>query len=208
MKFLLGLATTAAMAVTPTTAFTANLSTVSHRDIRLAATRVDSSTLIDEAMKLTKKFGATSAEARLAWEAVEEIDSSDNSAATMGNLNEECEVEVEVVSQDCVEYGEALDEVQDLIASTEQVGVSTSGVEPVKLSAQSGVTGTNSPELKAALEEAQTVTLKMGIASSEAKLAWETVEEIAASGNNNALGGVLGLIDTADALEELNKKIL
>jgi hypothetical protein len=40
--------------------------------------RVDSSDLVNEALEISKKFGATSPEARLAWEAVEEVDASDN----------------------------------------------------------------------------------------------------------------------------------
>ena len=41
--------------------------------------RVDTSDAIQEAMKMSKKYGATSKEAALAWEAVEEMDASDNS---------------------------------------------------------------------------------------------------------------------------------
>jgi hypothetical protein len=40
--------------------------------------RVDSSALVKEALEISKKFGASSPEARLAWEAVEEVDASDN----------------------------------------------------------------------------------------------------------------------------------
>ena len=40
--------------------------------------RADSSGLIKEALAASKKYGASSPEARLAWEAVEEVDSSDN----------------------------------------------------------------------------------------------------------------------------------
>jgi hypothetical protein len=40
--------------------------------------RVDSSDLVEKALATSKKFGASSAEARLAWETVEEVDSSDN----------------------------------------------------------------------------------------------------------------------------------
>jgi hypothetical protein len=40
--------------------------------------RPDSSVLIQDALAASKKFGAASSEARLAWEAVEEVDSSDN----------------------------------------------------------------------------------------------------------------------------------
>lgn len=40
--------------------------------------RPDTSKYVDEAMAASKKFGATSKEARLAWEEVEEMDSSNN----------------------------------------------------------------------------------------------------------------------------------
>ena len=42
------------------------------------AAKVDSADLVKEAIQISKKFGATSPEARLAWEAVEEVDASDN----------------------------------------------------------------------------------------------------------------------------------
>jgi hypothetical protein len=38
----------------------------------------DSASLIEEALATSKKFGASSPEARLAWETVEEVASSDN----------------------------------------------------------------------------------------------------------------------------------
>ena len=44
----------------------------------LQASRIDSSDLVAEALAISKKFGASSPEAALAWEAVEEVDSSDN----------------------------------------------------------------------------------------------------------------------------------
>ena len=40
--------------------------------------RTDSSDLIQQALAASKKYGASSPEARLAWEAVEEVDSADN----------------------------------------------------------------------------------------------------------------------------------
>ena len=40
--------------------------------------RVDTTDAIQEAMAASKKFGPTSKEARVAWEAVEEMDASDN----------------------------------------------------------------------------------------------------------------------------------
>lgn len=40
--------------------------------------RPDTSGLVKEAMEASKKYGATSKEARLAWETVEEMDASTN----------------------------------------------------------------------------------------------------------------------------------
>lgn len=44
----------------------------------LSNARVDSASAVAEALEISKKFGATSKEARIAWENVEEMDSSDN----------------------------------------------------------------------------------------------------------------------------------
>ena len=44
----------------------------------LQSARADATELIQEAMAASKKYGAASPEARLAWEAVEEVDASDN----------------------------------------------------------------------------------------------------------------------------------
>ena len=44
----------------------------------LLAARADSASLVEEALAASKKFGASSPEARLAWEAVEEVSASDN----------------------------------------------------------------------------------------------------------------------------------
>merc|ERR550539_1407446 len=84
---------------------------------RHMSTRADSSALVEEALKISKEFGATSPEARLAWEAVEEVDASDNSAATKGSLDEECEVEP--VNPDCIEYSKNLDELATLLEANE-----------------------------------------------------------------------------------------
>ena len=48
--------------------------------------RVDTSELIEEALAASKKYGASSPEARLAWQVVEEIDGSDNNKARVQGL--------------------------------------------------------------------------------------------------------------------------
>jgi pantoate kinase len=74
--------------------------------------RPDTSRLVEEAMKITATHGLTSSEAKVAWEIVEEVDASDNSQATKGNMDEECEVEA--TSDDCLDYGRFLDELNVL----------------------------------------------------------------------------------------------
>lgn len=77
MKFSLALASIA-LAASTTDAFTASLRSSKVSLTRAMAVRTDSSELVKEALEISKTFGATSAEARLAWEAVEEVDASDN----------------------------------------------------------------------------------------------------------------------------------
>ena len=62
-----------ASAFAPSSAWKTRAATTS-----LAATRPDTSQAVAAALEASKKYGATSPEARLAWEAVEEQDASDN----------------------------------------------------------------------------------------------------------------------------------
>ena len=86
MKFafaslLLALATTT---TTTTNAFTVIVAAPSRQTAKSitvalkAAVRPDTSKIIQEALAKSKEFGPTSTEARLAWEAVEEMDASTN----------------------------------------------------------------------------------------------------------------------------------
>jgi len=167
----------------------------------LAAARPDSSAAIQEALEASKKFGATSPEARVAWEIVEEMDSSDNSAASAG---------VAVV-ENPADYDEKvkalaslLKEQQDKISSIKSLAEELRGVKLSKPS--SGASSVDSVQMKSALTEAKEVTEKFGMDSSEAKLAWETVEEIASSDVSEAIKGSLEdecLVDTIDACEAI-----
>jgi len=192
-----------------------NISSTVETSTTMVAPKADATSLIEEATRISKEFGPTSPEARLAWEAVEEVNASDNSVATMGSLDDECEVEN--ITQECLEYGEALEELQELIASTSSPDFAAqelaSQVNPVKLQAPETGAGQPSFQLEKALVEARTITSEKGLASPEAAIAWETVEQIAASGNSNALGGSLStdecFVEAAkeacEALEELHK---
>eukprot|EP00980_Cylindrotheca_fusiformis_P007698 scaffold1624_cov105-Cylindrotheca_fusiformis.AAC.9 len=165
--------------------------------------RVDSSDLVKKALEASKKFGASSPEARLAWEAVEEVDSSDNSAATMGTVSD--------YSAKVKELAEKLKGQKKPTA--EILHGMADEIKAVKLSAPKVSAGQSSPELKEAVANANKATEEYGIQSSEAQVAWDIVEEIASSGSNNAMGGMMTaeecLVDAAigacDALEELSR---
>ena len=58
-------------------AFTPSLSLFQRQPTFLSAAK-DSSAAVAAALEASKKYGATSPEARVAWEAVEDMDSSDN----------------------------------------------------------------------------------------------------------------------------------
>lgn len=71
----------------------------------------------------------------------------------------------------------------------------------------------DSPALRAAVAEAKATSDKFGATSKEARVAWDNVEEIASSGLDNALGGMLEeecWVDVSyacEALEEVDRFI-
>jgi len=262
--------------------------------------RPDASEAIKKAMVTSKKFGPTSSEARLAWEAVEEMDGSSNrcgrmkhcflllsgymplraieiirkrkgkielnriariclhspwfssflpikkkhhqsttqsqlrsiifdvcikikqtlprtlsqhSAATGGSLADECELTDGEVSKACMEYDKNLEELQKMLKENapfiQKMKSIASDLENIKMTTAPAVQAKDSPELRAAVAEAKKATDEFGPTSSEARLAWESVEEIASAGNAGALGGKLSteecLVETAEACEALEK---
>ncbi|KAL3945049.1 MAG: hypothetical protein SGBAC_000840 [Bacillariaceae sp.] len=168
-------------------------------------TRVDTSDLIEEALAASKTYGASSPEARLAWEVVEEIDAMDNTAATLGMTSD---------------YQEDIQELSTLLKQQQPGRVSLKNIpadiKPIKLSTTKTTPVKESAKLKEALKSAKQLTNDFGIHSSQAKIAWETVEEISSSDRSeNAMGGMLtpeeclvdGSIDACKALEELNRAL-
>jgi len=134
-----------------------------------------------------------------------------HSEATKGSLNDECEVEN--VSQECLDYGAFLDELTTLRDAMTPIGskhdpmslADTLGM--IKLSAAESSKASGGAELAKALEAAKAATAEHGITSTEAKLAWETYEEIAASGTDNAVGVDLREECSVDAGEEACRAI-
>lgn len=163
-----------------------------------ATSRPDASALVEEALKITSALGIDSKEARLAWEAVEEVDSSDTSPASKGSYETECDVNFgSAPAKECMEYAIFLDELYNLrdalsdkVEHRQKAGL-LDALKVVKLQDRKGVPAKSSVELTAALKAAKAATSEHGIQSAEARLAWETYEEIASNGLDNAIGVAL-----------------
>lgn len=89
-------------------------------------------------------------------------------------------------------------------------------IQAVKLSEPEYAAGADSPALRQAVASAKKASEKYGADSAEARLAWETVEEIGAARNyENAMGGALSedeclveKIEACEGLEEIKKVIV
>jgi hypothetical protein len=159
---------------------------------------------IEAALAASKEFGATSKEARVLWDIVEEMDASDNSAAFKpATEDEEYEAKVKALSQMLSKTKDELDQVKILANELK-------GVKLAKPPAgSSGASPAQSAAMKTALAEAKSASEEFGKGSPEAALAWETVEEIAASGRGTiAMRATLDeecLIDFIEGCEALEK---
>jgi len=181
--------------------------------------RIDTSEYITAAVAASQTFGPTSKEARVAWDIVEEMDASDNSAAFEGGINEEeCLVALENEPDDCKEYYDKLEQLELLIQangpSFEKMKSLAKEIQAVKMPTPPPSVGKDSPELRVAMETAKSATAEFGPKSAEAKLAWADVEDIASGIDaSGALGGSLAdeclveALDACEALEEINRVI-
>jgi len=125
----------------------------------------------------------------------------------------------EELSEACREYGEKLDDLysimEDLAPKMQKVSSLASEVRAIKLRTQEAAPAPDSPEVRAALENAKAISDQFGATSPEARVAWAELEEIASSGLSNAIGTRLDegdclvdpALDSCQALEELNRAL-
>jgi len=170
--------------------------------------RVDSSDAVKAALEASKKFGPTSKEAQTAWEAVEEMDSSDNSAAYTGGVSEEDQQYDEKMAA----LAALLEENQAKIYEMKKLAQELQAVKLVDPQKVKTVAAPN-PMLKKLLAEAKEATEKHGIDSTEAKLAWESVEEAASADSSEVMKPsledecLIEAMEACEALEELGRAI-
>ena len=163
---------------------------------------------IEAALAASKKYGATSQEARVLWDIVEEMDASDNSAAfKAATVDPEYEAKVKDLSDMLTKTKDELNQVRKLADE----------LKGVKLASPSGASA-KSPEQSAAmtsaLAAARAATDANGAESAEAKLAWETVEEIAAAASDSEATRapldeecLIELIEGCEALEKFKASL-
>lgn len=207
--------------VNPSSAFvvpsTTSTSTVSkkHHTVLFA-----NSKNIRAAMEATEIYGIHSAEARLAWEVVEEFDASTNDSAAyepnegaglsqeeLNRAYQELQTSMEIMQRNqyaAVSFQNNQQLMKDVAAELQAIKLSPPAKKPAP----------KIPGLWDAKLKARAMSQQFGNASPEAKLAWEEVEEIASSGLSNAVGGTLyqeescDLVQAAEAcmaLEELDR---
>jgi len=174
--------------------------------------RADASEAIKEALAASKEFGAASSQARVAWDIVEEIGSADNSAAFTGGVTDEECLSTENQA-DCGEYEEKLGALAALLlenkAKIEQTKNLAEEILSIEMVAPQSSPSPNAETsaMKVALGEAKEAAEKFGADSTESKLAWETVEEIASSGMSETLRPTLYdecLVEASKACEALD----
>eukprot|EP00541_Cyclophora_tenuis_P009135 CAMPEP_0116576296 /NCGR_PEP_ID=MMETSP0397-20121206/20453_1 /TAXON_ID=216820 /ORGANISM="Cyclophora tenuis, Strain ECT3854" /LENGTH=223 /DNA_ID=CAMNT_0004105321 /DNA_START=20 /DNA_END=691 /DNA_ORIENTATION=+ len=173
--------------------------------------------LVDEAVEASETFGATSTEAQLAWEAVDDMDvkREQSEAYTGGVSPDECDA-VEP-SQECLDYGEKMDQLAELLKvhgpKIAEVKKVAEELQAIKLMSPDVKPGEDSPELRAALENAKAMSKEFGSTSPEAKVAWAELEEIASASNSNAMGVrldeecLIEAIEGCAAIEEVQRYV-
>jgi hypothetical protein len=137
--------------------------------------RIDSSNAVAEAMRITKEKGATSSEARVAWDIVEEMDASDNSGA----INT---ATVTLSARD--DYANQVRALAYLLSATQetmdQIGTLVSNLKNLDLEDPTlSKLPTDASGLKTVLAEAKAAVEVHGPNSPEAEAAWQSVETCA-----------------------------
>lgn len=152
---------------------------------------------IRAAMEATEKFGISSPEARLAWEVVEEFDARTNDSAayetTTATATTLTQDQLNAAYEELNATMELMNRNPNAVSSfrNNQILMKDVAAElhAIKLRPPERKPAPKIPGLWDAKLKARATSQIHGNDSTEAKLAWEEVEEIASSGLSNALGG-------------------
>jgi len=141
----------------------------------VAFARPDSSDAVAEAVRISEKYGATSKEARVAWDIVEEMDSSDTSPATdpppsmsaSESRKIDYLVEINGLSVLLEETSLARSRMRDLVSRLRDLELSDPSLSKL---------GAESEGLRRALQEAKAAIEVHGPGSADADAAWKNLE--------------------------------
>ena len=144
--------------------------------------RPDSSKEVAEALRISKQFGASSKEARVAWDIVEEMDSSCNEPAIQPtstlthdeSISLDYKYQVNALTRLLDETKEKMEQIKTLAVSIQEMELDDPSLSKLP------------PEmapLKTVLREAKAASEVHGPSSPEAIAAWEAVEGCVGSAN-------------------------
>lgn len=131
------------------------------------------------------------------------MDASDNSAATKAPSPVE---NAEQYTEKVAALAELLSEQKTKMDQVKNLAEELRGVKLTAPSSGSSSPGRDSTKMTEALAEAKAATEASGLDSSEARLAWENVEEIASSDTSEATKGSLEeecLVEAIEACEAI-----
>jgi hypothetical protein len=188
MKVLFSLLMGYASAFSPGTLFHGN----QQQSNRALQARPDSSAAVAEAIRISKEFGATSSEARVAWEIVEEMDASDVSPSMPSSqaapLSEEelhqmdYLVQIRALNQLLTDTQEKLSQIKTLASNLKELEIEDPNLSKLPETAAG---------LKTALQEAKAAAEVHGPNSPESTAAWNEVDFC-----TEIMGGVECHVDT------------
>jgi len=182
---------------------------------KLQNARIDSADAVTAALAASKEFGATSKEARVAWDIVEEMDAGDNSVAYVKSINDDECLLTESVDQECSNYDKKISELSVAMDNAKvHMDIMKNAykeLQNIKISPPPKSESTASDVMLQAITEAKAASANHGATSTEAKMAWETVEEIASNDSSEVMKGslddecLLEMMTACEALDEISR---
>jgi hypothetical protein len=135
---------------------------------------------VQAALEASKNYGPTSAEARVAWDVVEEL------SAARSHANEDVEIRT-VKSAELRGYLEEFSASEEMKTKLARMKALAEEIQAIKMTSPSSSQdkAPSSPVVQDALQKAKEARARYGDYSPEAKLAWEALEEIASQASHN-----------------------
>jgi hypothetical protein len=158
---------------------TTTRSTITTAAISVLQARPDSSAAVADAFRISKEFGSTSKEARLAWETVEEMDAADQSPAMMATANtaapltehdiqsKEYKVQMMALNRLLTDTKEKLSQIKTLASNLKELDIEDPTLSKLPATASG---------LKTVLQEAKAASEVYGPESKESVAAWNEVD--------------------------------